>query len=72
MNSRRKTRGHVDLLLNGAGELVANDTGKAEIPNGFPAPVFTDLLEVNSSLQGSQVLENSGKVRNREGGGGSG
>ena len=59
-------------MVNGAGELLANDMGKAEVLNGFLAPVFTDILESNTSLQGSQVLENSGKVRNKEGGGGSG
>lgn len=59
-------------MLNGVGELVANDMDMAEVLNAFLAPVFTDILEDNTSLRESQVLENSGKVCNKEGRGGSG
>lgn len=59
-------------MLNGAGELVANDMCKAEVLNGFFSTVFTNVLEGNTSLQGSHVLEDGGKVHNKVGGGGSG
>ncbi|KGL73735.1 hypothetical protein N309_09201, partial [Tinamus guttatus] len=40
-SSKRKTRENVGLLLNGVGDLVAEDTEKAELLNAFFASVLT-------------------------------
>lgn len=60
--SKRKIRESVSPLLNGAGALVTEHTGKAEVLNGFFASVSTS----KTSLQKSQALETRGKVWSKE------
>lgn len=59
MGSKRKSREDVDLLLNGAGDLMATGMEKAVVLSAFFASVFTD----KSSCQ---ALETRGKDCSRE------
>ena len=49
INSKRKTRKNVGLLLNGAGDLVTKDMEKAEVFNAFFASFFTDKTGLQES-----------------------
>ena len=62
INSKRKTREKVGSVLNGVGDLVATNIEKAGVLNAFFTLVFTG----KTTLQESQVPENSGKVWSKE------
>lgn len=62
VHSKRKTRGNVGLLLNGAVDLVTKGMEKAEVPSAFFALVFTN----KTSLQQSQNPETRGEVWSKE------
>ncbi|GAB0195017.1 mitochondrial enolase superfamily member 1 [Grus japonensis] len=62
INSKRKTRENVGLLLNEVGALVMGDTEKAELLNAFSASVFT----AKAGPQESQTLEVGQKVWRKE------
>ena len=62
VNSKRKSRENMGLLLNGEGEQATNDMEKTEVLNAFFASVFTGKM----SLQECQIPEISGKVRSKE------
>jgi len=49
INSKRKTRKNVGLLLNGAGDLVTKDMEKAEVFNAAFAIFFTDKAGLQES-----------------------
>ena len=53
INSKRKMRENVGLLLNGERDLVTKDMEKTEVLNAFLASVFTGKI----CLQESQVPE---------------
>jgi len=62
INNKRKTKGSVDLLLNGAGDLVTKDTEKARVLTGFFTSVFTGKI----CLQESQVPKTEEVWRKKE------
>lgn len=43
ISSKMKTRENMSLLLNGNGDLIAVDMGKAEVLNDFFASIFTGV-----------------------------
>lgn len=49
INSKRKTRKSVGLLLNGAGGLVTKDMERAEVFSVFFASFFTDMTGLQES-----------------------
>ena len=59
INSKRKTRENMDLLLNGAAELVANEMPKAKVLSAFFASVFTS----KTGLQEAQTPQTRGTVQ---------
>ena len=61
-NSKRKTRENVGQLLNGAWELVTNDTEKDKVLNAFLGSVFTSMIV----LQKSKAPETRGEVLKKE------
>ena len=62
INSKRKTSENVGPLLNGAVDLVTNDTEKAKVLSAAFTLVFTG----KTGLQESQAPETRGKVWNKE------
>ena len=49
INSKRKTGKNVDLLLNGAGDLVSKDMEKAEVFSAAFVSFFTDKTGLQES-----------------------
>ena len=62
ISSKRKTRENVGPLLNGAGELVPEDTEKANVLSALFSLVFTD----KTNLQESQAPETRANIWNKE------
>ncbi|OPJ78851.1 hypothetical protein AV530_000022 [Patagioenas fasciata monilis] len=60
--SKVKSKENANLLLNGAGEMVTKDTGKAKVFNVF----FTSIFTSKTGLQDSQASETSEKVWSKE------
>lgn len=58
INSKRKSRKNVGLLLNGAGDLVTKDMKQAEIFDTFFALFFTD----KTGHQESQGPQSNGSI----------
>lgn len=59
ISTKRKTRENVELLLNGAGNVLIKETEKAKALNAYFASIFTSKTTV---LQKSQVSESTGQV----------
>ncbi|KAK4810486.1 hypothetical protein QYF61_004266 [Mycteria americana] len=62
IGDKKKTRENVGLLLNETGDLVTQDTEKAEVLNAFFASVFTS----KTGLQEYQAPETRGKAWSKE------